>query len=308
MPKFHNDEKLKQLLLDNNVPLSDAVKRGEFYRNYFNWDNILKEYNSGLSIKDLCTKYNLSYDTVRENLRRCGAEFRKFTFSGTSAYNIYDSLFFPHITPVGAYVLGWIYSDGCIPSTYQFIDITLSEKDKDHLKYLSGLFTDKLIKKTYYGYTQRVYGKDFIIKLSKTYNILPRKSHLNFEIPFELFSSECIPYLVLGIFEGDGSISGEHLGASMLLTKNTWDKLQWLLPLEDLVNYVDMNDYGLIQLYFNGKNLYSVFGYIYGNTPLINPLKRKYERFITQLKRSMNGVTSPYRNLAVNTWDSLNLQ
>ena len=32
MPKFHDEEKLKQLLIDNNSPINDAVKRGKFYK------------------------------------------------------------------------------------------------------------------------------------------------------------------------------------------------------------------------------------------------------------------------------------
>lgn len=308
MPKFYNEEKLKELLLENRVPITDAVKRGEFYRQYFDWNTIFAEYESGLSLKDLCKKYNLSYDVVRKNLYRMGATFRKFTFQGTSAYKIYEDLFFPKITPIGAYILGWIYSDGCIPDSFQFVDITLSNTDKEHLEYLASLFTDKPVKKTHYGQTIRVHGKEFFEKLSKDYNIQPRKSHKNFEIPIELFDDECIPYLVLGLFEGDGSISGEHLGASMLLTERTWDRLQWKLPLEDLVKYRTMNNYGLIQLYFNGKNYFSVLGYMYGGSTKVKPLERKFKRFLIQLERSKNGVTSPFRNLAVNTWDSLSSQ
>ena len=73
MPKFYNEEKLKELLLENRVPITDAVKRGEFYRQYFDWNTIFAEYESGLSLKDLCKKYNLSYDVVRKNLYRMGA-------------------------------------------------------------------------------------------------------------------------------------------------------------------------------------------------------------------------------------------
>ena len=39
MPKFYNEEKLKELLLENRVPITDAVNRGEFYRQYFNGKN-----------------------------------------------------------------------------------------------------------------------------------------------------------------------------------------------------------------------------------------------------------------------------
>ena len=35
MPVLQDNEKLKKLLIEHNVPLSDAVKRGKFYEEYF---------------------------------------------------------------------------------------------------------------------------------------------------------------------------------------------------------------------------------------------------------------------------------
>ena len=44
MPKMHSDTKLKELLESNGVPLNDAVKRGEFYRSYFDWNSLAEKY------------------------------------------------------------------------------------------------------------------------------------------------------------------------------------------------------------------------------------------------------------------------
>ena len=44
MPKMHSDTRLRKLLESNGIPLSDAVKRGEFYRSYFDWDSLAEKY------------------------------------------------------------------------------------------------------------------------------------------------------------------------------------------------------------------------------------------------------------------------
>ena len=53
MPKMHSDTKLKELLESNGVPLNNAVKRGEFYRSYFDWNFLAEKYKEGNSIKDI---------------------------------------------------------------------------------------------------------------------------------------------------------------------------------------------------------------------------------------------------------------
>ena len=51
MPKYHDENKLRDLLLANGINVKDAVQRGKFYEEYFDWDYYKEMYESGKSIK-----------------------------------------------------------------------------------------------------------------------------------------------------------------------------------------------------------------------------------------------------------------
>lgn len=142
MPVLHDKEKLKNLLLENNIPLNDAVRRGKFYKEYFDWDKISSDYVKGKSIRDICKEIPLSYDVVRVNLidklKKLGAFDRK----GKSKFFFNFDLFFPKLNNVGAYLLGWLYSDGYV--TDSKIGIGLSSKDTEHLRYLASLMSKRV--------------------------------------------------------------------------------------------------------------------------------------------------------------------
>lgn len=308
MPIIHNSEKLKQLLKDNNINPNDAVARGNFYRTYFNWRELAQQYTDGKSIRDIGKMTGLSYDAIRVNLKRELGELRKFSVKGNSKFKFNYNLFFPKLTPYGAYFLGWMYSDGCITSDK--ITITLQHQDAYHVKYLASLVSDKGTRKAKNGEEFNFYSVDLLERFS-AYNLIPNKSHHNFRIPVELVDKEIMPYLLLGLFEGDGTISKTDLSCGLLLPSNSWEAIKNYLK-EDI--YLEqtsiraINNYGLILVSFRGKSYFSFLDYIYSNTTEVTPLTRKFERYKNQLNRSMSGRTSPYKKLAVKLWDSLMLQ
>lgn len=304
MPIFHNKENLEKLLKENNVPLTDAVKRGEFYKNYFDWEHYSKIYSLGSSIQEICKITGLSYDTVRVNLIRAGNKLREFGAPPSKfSFNQWD--FFPKPTEVGAYIMGWLYSDGCV--THNKIDLTLQKRDKNHLEYLVSMISNKPIFEVKHGFCFNFFDVELIKRFETEYNLLKRKSYKNFEIPLEKFS-ETLPYLVLGLFEGDGSITKSTVGCQFLAPSKTWDSLA--CRLKDEVNLErtytrPLSDYGLISVNFSGVSYFSFLNYVYSKTPDVIPLERKRGLFIQQLQRSMQGTTSPYKKLARNIWDSL---
>lgn len=307
MPILHDKEKLNQLLMEHGIPINDAVKRGKFYKEFFDWDLYCKMYKDGSSIRDICRITNLSYDVVRANLKENLGDLRPFTVKGNSKYTFNTELFFPVVKNVGAYFLGWMYSDGSI--THNRISIVLKKTDYKHLEYLAGLVSDKKVvtkETTKFDY----FSVDLCDSLISKYNLLPNKSHLNFKIPFELFTSETLPYLLLGLIEGDGSISNKYPNCSLLITSNTWIDLEKLLKHNGVTltktKIHNINGYGLVNIVFSGESYFSLLKYIYSNTTEVIPLQRKFNRFLNQLDRSSKGVTSPYKKLAVNIRDSLN--
>ena len=308
MPKFHDEEKLKQLLIDNNIPINDAVKRGKFYRENFDWVSYKKDYENGESIKDICIKSGLSYDTVRTNLKRVGTAFKEFKREKKSKYSFNNKNLFP-MTNIGAYLMGWLYSDGSI-NDYR-ISLSLSKKDKTHLRYIADLFgsKDKELNEHKLCYEYKFYSVDLCKRLKEELNLLDRKSYKNFEIPFAKFTDKQLPYLLLGLFEGDGSISKDSLSCSFLITEKSWNSLKSrLLNKIDLshINVMVISNYKLLRIDFTGISYYEFLTYIYNNTLEVKVLSRKFYRFLRQIERSMNGTTSPYKKLAVNIRCTLN--
>lgn len=147
-------------------------------------------------------------------------------------------------------------------------------------------------------------------ELNKCFNLHSAKSLENFRIPWDKISEENLPYVLLGLFEGDGSIAKECLSCSILLSSNSWYTLlkhkdfKNLISMQDIRTY-KLNDYGLLNICFKGYSYFNFLQYLYLSTLEVKPLQRKLDRYVNQLKRSSNGKTSPYKILAVKLWDSL---
>lgn len=308
MPKAHDEKVLKDLLVKHGIPLNDAVKRGKFYREYFDWKHLTNLYKEGYSIRDLCKITGLSYDVVRVNLLRFLPSLRAFTVKGRTNYTFYTDLFFPKLSNKGAYLLGWLYADGS--ATKNKFAITLNVKDVEHLNYLASLFGNKKVKLKNNRCTWEVYSVELMEELNKCFNLHSAKSLENFRIPWDKISEENLPYVLLGLFEGDGSIAKECLSCSILLSSNSWYTLlkhkdfKNLISMQDIRTY-KLNDYGLLNICFKGYSYFNFLQYLYLSTLEVKPLQRKLDRYVNQLKRSSNGKTSPYKILAVKLWDSL---
>lgn len=95
----------------------------------------------------------------------------------------------------------------------------------------------------------------------------------------------------------------------MLLSNNSWKDIKnKLLRTIDLthVKERELNSYGLKQIEFSGADYFELLNYIYSSTLEVKPLERKLELFKSQICRSKEGKTSPYKKLAGKLWDSLN--
>lgn len=309
MPKFHNDKRLKNLLLENDVPLNDAVRRGKFYSEYFDWCYLCKVYKMTHSIKSICEITGLSYDAVRTNLIKSGCALEKFSRKNKSKYSFDNSLFFPNPTFSGSYVLGWMYSDGSI--TKNKLSLTLKKDDEKQLNYISNLISNKKIRniKNSNAVSFEFYSVEIAKKFIVEYNLIPDKSHHNFIIPIYKFSDENFPYLLLGLLEGDGNISKKYPSVTLLLSSNSWNNISTRLMHIGIdfsnVSCKVLNKYGLVCVDFRGNSYFSILYFIYKNTNKIKPLLRKYELFLSQLDRSISGKTSPYKSIAYNIRDSL---
>lgn len=308
MPTIHNKEFLRKLLIDNNVNHNNAIARGKFYAEYFDWEELSKLYQKGESIRNISFRTGLSYDVTRTNLLRKLGKLRDFSVKDKSNFYFKEELFYPILKNKGAYFLGWMYSDGCV--TKNKLSIVLQSKDSKQVSYLANLVSNKNSKTLKSGCECFDFFSVRILEEFKNrFNLLPNKSHIDFVIPLERFSNETLPYLLLGLLEGDGSISKNTSCCSLLLSKSTWNKFyEYLKGIVNLshIKVRDINQFGLQLIEFKGESYFSLLSFIYCNTGEVNHLKRKCDLFLKQVNRSMNGKTSPYKKLAVKLWDSLN--
>lgn len=303
MPIIHNKAFLEDLLIKNNVPLSDAVKRGEFYKKYFDWVALSKEYESGKSIRDISKMTGLSYDVIRNNLIDILGSLREFKHTGS--YSFYENKFFPIPDEEASYFLGWMCSDGCNTGTK--ITITLQKRDAEHLSYLAGLVSNKLIKSVSLGASFDYFSVS-LCKKFEDIGILKNKSHRDLKFDMSIFTAETFPYFVLGLLEGDGSISKFNPSCQLLMSHNMWnDVFIELAGSIDLSNIQvhKLNQYNLYSIIFRGRSYFSFLLYIYQNTKKVKSLERKYKLFLNQIERSACGKTSPYKKIAVNVRDIL---
>lgn len=91
------------------------------------------------------------------------------------------------------------------------------------------------------------------------------------------------------------------------LAEKYWEELKKVIPVDlSKVSSVQLNKYGLLNIYFRGFSYFDFSLYVYTNTSEVIPLRRKFERFMTQCERSTFGRTSPYKHVAKDVRDSLN--
>jgi hypothetical protein len=83
--------------------------------------DILKEFREGCSPKALAAKYGMSSTNVRVYLKRRGEKMRNTTYF--SDFNFFDEI----NTEAKAYILGFIYADGCLHRNSLSISLALKD-------------------------------------------------------------------------------------------------------------------------------------------------------------------------------------
>lgn len=177
-------------------------------------DNIVKDYQNNISIRELERRYNISRPSISNFLTEVGV---KTTEGNHYRQYFHNEDFFETIdSEEKAYWLGFMYADGYIVSNQgrygqEKVGITLSTKDIDHLKKFK-----KSIKATnpITDVSRATYSLSRILLTSqKTVNDLikqgcVRQKSLILEFPtIKQVPYELLHHFVRGYFDGDGSIS-----------------------------------------------------------------------------------------------------
>lgn len=213
-------------------------------------------------------------------------------------YKYNESAFSEINTEESAYWLGYLYADGNVNELRNCFDLSVSEKDYEHLiKFKNYISEDlQLIKrkshlsstnKEYYSYRCYVVNKTITENLLK-YNCNWSKTY-DVEFP-NFISKELMPHFIRGYFDGDGCIS---LTSQSRLSFTSASK-EFLIMLQNYLKdnlsinknklYQDKRRQSTYSIQWGSKNdIQKFFNYIYKDATIF--LKRKHDIYIELLGR-----------------------
>lgn len=260
-----------------------------------NYSEVIEAYiNTEVTIKELSKVFQLSAVCISNILHKNNIPVRRHR-----KYNINKDYFKVINTPEKAYILGFIYADGCVYK--EVLTIALASKDKELLELIKNQISPNYkIKhtnstysilgnkpKVYYKSSFRLCSKDIVNDLYAL-GCYPKKSlTLQFpslqQVPFYL-----LPNFIHGYFDGDGSVTKNDHHVSFLGSFDFLNKLQeYLFEYHNVPKTkisLDKKESNIYKLSLGGinkiKTFYSLF--YQGNNSSIY-LKRKKDIFCNHL-------------------------
>lgn len=255
---------------------------------------ISKIYLSGVSERKLAVAYDCSRLAIRGALRRTDTPQRT-PDERNRLYQIEPYTFDVIDTPEKAYWWGMMYADG---TTYKrSFSMTLKYSDRYHLeKFRNFLKSEHPIKDAYVTIESGKYKKsifyateEHLTKRIKELGVISRRKNFDIsELPEEFYH-----FWILGIFDGDGSISISRNNPEISFccpNKKciTWVKDQLLpytkqwsrKPDKKIQKHKTASAY---YISYHGRNICAeIYDYLYQDAKVF--LERKHKRFIKYLK------------------------
>jgi intein-encoded DNA endonuclease-like protein len=268
-------------------------------------NNIITDYNNGMSVNELIKKYHHDRNTLKRFLQENGVKLRDRTEAlrcspskkeadkAKRKYIVHDE-YFSNQNSRMAYLLGFLMADGNVSSTSNKVQICLSEQDAEFLT----IFYNEIGGSPVAHYTQNN-GKQKICRwqcLSSqikkdliSYDVIPRKTGFA-KIPGKL-NKEFYPDFIRGYFDGDGCIWIEKNGAvGFSLTSHNKEIL------EQVIDYFEENDITRVSIKtdnrcntnysfkYRKKASEKIYKLLYYNDDCLY-MKRKFDKFTEILKR-----------------------
>lgn len=174
-------------------------------------DEVVQLYQSGLPMKQVGERCDLSAAGVLKILRKHGVKSRSLSVAGTR-HSIDESFFAKIDNPVKASILGFIWADGCITKstrdTTYHLGIRLSSVDTDHLEWIRSQTGSSVpVRSAGINAVQWLVQNQKIVQDLRHLGVGPRKSLIIGFPDKEVVPEEHLNSFILGVFEGDGSIS-----------------------------------------------------------------------------------------------------
>lgn len=232
-------------------------------------------------------------------------------------------------TEIKAYMLGFLYADGCNDILNNRIVISLCDIDREILeKFSNELYgmvqlenrkPNKTTSKKGIEYWSKpqlkfcIYSKH-ICKMLESHGLMSNKSK---RIQFPILSPENIVHFIRGYFDGDGSIS-EHLYEKRIMpkyrigfvtqSKKFCKQLQQIFYEKTSVKFTIKKMENWYKLNMEGNNQVKIVGgWLYDNSNIHLSRKfEKYQRLLKGLEEKAQRKTSKYMNVSyaknMNKW------
>lgn len=267
------------------------------YKKYFFTEEqknlVVKLYEEFGSSVDVGKKFNVGHKVIakileEKGIKRIAAKKRK--------YKINENYFDVIDTPNKAYILGFLYADGCNNKSKGTISMSLEERDKYILEDIrneidSGRpleFIDYSNKHDL-GYTYKNQYRLLLFSIHmcnilESHGVVPNKSLV---LDFPNLRHDLLSHFVRGYFDGDGSVTQGKKKTNFILTitstNNFCEKLKEIIEKEVGINchvYNASNNNGITKVFtVSGRfQVKSLLDWLYKDADLF--LERKHDRYI----------------------------
>lgn len=192
---------------------------------------IIEDYLSGMTQKQVGIKNRVGRDAVGNILRRFEVPIREYTGERISNQQwFWDKEFFTKFTAITAYWAGFLLADGNINNKGNVLALVIQGKDLEHLlSFCQDIELDKdavFRDNKYDAYGIHLHYKN-LGKQLLPWGITPRKSK-TFNLPyFNMIHDELIPHFLRGWIDGDGNVYRYGRSARIRVASGNLASLEW---------------------------------------------------------------------------------
>ena len=261
---------------------------------------VIKDYQSGSSLKKIGKKFNVSGEYIRSLLNKNNIQLRTY-LEINRKHSVNDNYFSVIDTQEKAYFLGLLYSDGSVSSSSNAIILKLQEKDRDMLVKLSHIIMNKeKLYKSENNYVLKFSSrsiKNDLIRLG----CMPNKT---FKIEFPNIDKSLYNHFIRGYFDGDGSIYSyeKDYCANIIATEKFCNSVNQIIfkqfgiacviNKDDAINGAT-NIITSSMTYKGNRRVEVIMNWLYQDATIY--LERKYDKYL-ELKQIIKQVDDKHGN------------
>lgn len=269
-------------------------------------NNILTDYNSGMSMADVSKKYHHNNNTLKKyfiehniplrNRREAlsASEKKKISDLKKRMYFVNDSFFTEQNSDM-AYILGFLMADGNVSKKGNRIQIALSIIDKDFLIKIREVIGGSPVIEYISNGKPGVCWQCTSAKIKKDlieYDVIPNKTG-SAKIPKKL-NKEFYPDFIRGYFDGDGSVYEDN-AVGLNFTSHNTEILQDILNVFEGLGIppVTIHEYkyrpGNYYIRYRTKSVFKIYDIFYKDKNCFK-LQRKYDKFTKIIQKKKNST------------------